>query len=299
MLYICVFSSKIRPVVLHRNSISCSYFFQMYISFYKDLIYLVALCFQQDLWECEACQTKNIPLYRNCSKCWKLRPGWLPEISSSLPVGNSSPLSKRLQKGRGMLGVEANSSESTDDKLASGRQRLNLVTERARKRTVRIMSASSSGRTSDSLASDEEVPGTSSTFAKHSSKGLNTGSSNLPILSKQEMDEGDAKSTNKQDVEKSQVSCIQPIPAYTVQQKRPSVARGKWHRGLGVNWDVVASASDVCVVCASRPKTGSIIHGSSGHQVCCYRCAKRLKHKSLPCPVCRRPIQKVVKNFIL
>ena len=60
-----------------------------------------------------------------------------------------------------------------------------------------------------------------------------------------------------------------------------------------------ASASDMCMICLSRPKTASIIHGSSGHQVCCYQCAKRLKRKGRCCPVCRRSIQKVVRNFIL
>ncbi|XP_041352129.1 E3 ubiquitin-protein ligase Mdm2-like isoform X2 [Gigantopelta aegis] len=60
-----------------------------------------------------------------------------------------------------------------------------------------------------------------------------------------------------------------------------------------------ASVSDMCMICLSRPKTGSIIHGSSGHQVCCYKCAKRLKRKGKCCPVCRRSIQKVVRNYIL
>lgn len=56
---------------------------------------------------------------------------------------------------------------------------------------------------------------------------------------------------------------------------------------------------DNCVICMARPKTGSIIHGTTGHQVCCYKCARRLKRQRKPCPVCRRPINKVVKNFIL
>ena len=55
----------------------------------------------------------------------------------------------------------------------------------------------------------------------------------------------------------------------------------------------------MCAICLSRPKTGSIIHGSTGHQVCCFRCARRLKRQRRPCPVCRRSIQKVIKNFIV
>lgn len=56
---------------------------------------------------------------------------------------------------------------------------------------------------------------------------------------------------------------------------------------------------DPCMICLSRQKTASLIHGTSGHQVCCFTCAKRLKRRGQVCPVCRRPIQKVVRNYIL
>ncbi|XP_077869030.1 uncharacterized protein LOC100375637 [Saccoglossus kowalevskii] len=57
--------------------------------------------------------------------------------------------------------------------------------------------------------------------------------------------------------------------------------------------------NDLCMICSSKPKTASIIHGRTGHQVCCYSCAKKLRRHGKPCPVCRRPIQMVVKNFLL
>ncbi|XP_038069993.1 uncharacterized protein LOC119739214 [Patiria miniata] len=57
--------------------------------------------------------------------------------------------------------------------------------------------------------------------------------------------------------------------------------------------------NDLCIICYSRPKTASIIHGRTGHQVCCYPCAKKLHHRGKPCPVCRRSIQAVIKNFLL
>lgn len=56
---------------------------------------------------------------------------------------------------------------------------------------------------------------------------------------------------------------------------------------------------DPCVICLKRPKTGSIIHGSTGHQVCCYPCAKRLKRRKGKCPVCRRKIKDVIRNYVL
>ena len=62
---------------------------------------------------------------------------------------------------------------------------------------------------------------------------------------------------------------------------------------------VTEKLQDLCTVCMVKPKEASIIHGKTGHQVCCYVCAKRLRRKGRPCPVCRRPIQKVIKNYLV
>ena len=56
-------------------------------------------------------------------------------------------------------------------------------------------------------------------------------------------------------------------------------------------------ATDLCVVCVTRPRHPSIIHGDTGHQVCCLECASRLKTGNKRCPVCRKKIKLVVKNF--
>lgn len=57
-------------------------------------------------------------------------------------------------------------------------------------------------------------------------------------------------------------------------------------------------ASNLCVVCSTEPRNASIIHGRSGHQVCCITCAEKLKADKKRCPVCRKKIQLVVKNFL-
>ncbi|XP_076337157.1 E3 ubiquitin-protein ligase Mdm2-like isoform X1 [Tachypleus tridentatus] len=59
------------------------------------------------------------------------------------------------------------------------------------------------------------------------------------------------------------------------------------------------SAGGQCSICFLRPKTGTMIHGRTAHQVCCYKCARRLQSSGQKCPVCRRTIQRVVRNFIL
>ena len=56
-------------------------------------------------------------------------------------------------------------------------------------------------------------------------------------------------------------------------------------------------ATDLCVVCVTRPRNASIIHGDTGHQVCCLEYASKLKTEKKRCPVCRKKIKLVVKKF--
>ena len=53
-----------------------------------------------------------------------------------------------------------------------------------------------------------------------------------------------------------------------------------------------------CMLCRKEPPNGCIIHGGTGHQVCCVVCAQKLKDSNRPCPVCRKKIGKVIKNFM-
>ena len=48
-----------------------------------------------------------------------------------------------------------------------------------------------------------------------------------------------------------------------------------------------------CVICMDNPNNATFVHGDSGHTICCMDCAKNLEK----CPLCRKPIEKVIKNF--
>ncbi|KAK7108201.1 E3 ubiquitin-protein ligase Mdm2-like isoform X1 [Littorina saxatilis] len=249
-----------------------------------------------DRWLCETCTTRNVPFYRHCAKCWALRPDWLPD--ANLPSSTSSdPLPAEPQ---GIQhGYHAMSSESNDEQQhvsSQGSLRQWKVGDRVRRRRIRVVSASSPDRNSESLVSLSEDEGPRTFVNEEASTTLN--SSGQEVMSSQgnalSQETASSQSTEPRD------SFSQSQPGCSSQDVRER-GGGKW-RGKGKgsrDSDRVAPSSDVCVVCASRPKTGCIIHGSSGHQVCCYRCAKRLRRKNLPCPVCRRPIQKVIKNFVL
>lgn len=58
-----------------------------------------------------------------------------------------------------------------------------------------------------------------------------------------------------------------------------------------------AFSPDLCVICLVQPRNASLVHGRTGHQVCCIGCAEKLKESKKKCPVCRRKIKLVVKNF--
>ncbi|XP_051026148.1 E3 ubiquitin-protein ligase Mdm2 [Acomys russatus] len=57
------------------------------------------------------------------------------------------------------------------------------------------------------------------------------------------------------------------------------------------------SAIEPCVICQGRPKNGCIVHGKTGHLMSCFTCAKKLKKRNKPCPVCRQPIQMIVLTY--
>lgn len=50
---------------------------------------------------------------------------------------------------------------------------------------------------------------------------------------------------------------------------------------------------DLCCICFERPRDAIIVHGESGHECCCFTCAKQLQE----CPVCRMGIDTVIRHF--
>ncbi|KAJ7405685.1 E3 ubiquitin-protein ligase Mdm2 isoform X3 [Willisornis vidua] len=60
---------------------------------------------------------------------------------------------------------------------------------------------------------------------------------------------------------------------------------------------LTVTITEPCVICQSRPKNGCIVHGKTGHLMSCFTCAKKLKKRNKPCPVCRQPIQMIVLTY--
>ncbi|XP_061435083.1 E3 ubiquitin-protein ligase Mdm2-like [Lethenteron reissneri] len=60
----------------------------------------------------------------------------------------------------------------------------------------------------------------------------------------------------------------------------------------------VAGLTETCVICRVRRRDATIVHGGTGHLVSCFACAQRLHGQHRPCPVCRGPIQLVIRTFV-
>jgi len=52
-----------------------------------------------------------------------------------------------------------------------------------------------------------------------------------------------------------------------------------------------------CVVCLTSERNATIVHGETGHVVCCLVCARILKARGDKCPICRNDIEKVIQHF--
>ena len=53
----------------------------------------------------------------------------------------------------------------------------------------------------------------------------------------------------------------------------------------------------LCSVCWESAADATIVHGETGHVCCCLPCAKQLKANGARCPICRAPIEAVIKAY--
>lgn len=58
------------------------------------------------------------------------------------------------------------------------------------------------------------------------------------------------------------------------------------------------NATNLCNICFLKPKNGIFNHGKTGHNYCCYSCAKQIWNKSGKCPICNLKVRYVTKAVI-
>jgi hypothetical protein len=52
-----------------------------------------------------------------------------------------------------------------------------------------------------------------------------------------------------------------------------------------------------CVVCLTAPRDAGLVHGGTVHICCCRDCAEMLQKRGQGCPMCRAPIDVVLRAF--
>ena len=60
---------------------------------------------------------------------------------------------------------------------------------------------------------------------------------------------------------------------------------------------MLSGVDSKCVVCLTSDRNATIVHGSTGHVVCCLVCARILKARGDACPICRLSIDLVIQHF--
>ncbi|NWV20768.1 MDM4 protein, partial [Origma solitaria] len=98
-----------------------------------------------------------------------------------------------------------------------------------------------------------------------------------------------------------------PKPRADPGSESSDVARGGKNRdfpGVEKEEEEVESLESIktllspCFLCQLRPRDGNIVHGRTAHLVACFRCARMLKRRRSPCPVCRKEIKMVIRIFM-
>ncbi|XP_060085101.1 protein Mdm4-like isoform X2 [Ylistrum balloti] len=251
----------------------------------------------EDKWSCQECQTKNSPTQRYCSRCWKLRPDWLPDRENEK---RPSRFSKRRVKA-----VPGEVSSSDGELLDSGvYTSCSSVTPTCSQTTTEkldTLEESKSHKQETISCPEKEISLKDSPQAKFI--GMRRTFLNYRSLSNSSKEKDEILTENF-----VEDKIIQPNTESQASEKLssgetmvcgPEEKVSQQSNNSRSSMILQPLPSDMCMTCLCRPKTASIIHGSTGHQVCCFKCARRLKRQRKPCPVCRRPIQKVIKNFIL
>ena len=52
-----------------------------------------------------------------------------------------------------------------------------------------------------------------------------------------------------------------------------------------------------CLICMEKPTDATLAHGDSAHVCCCLECAQNLQNLGHSCPMCRKPIEAVLRLY--
>lgn len=234
---------------------------------------------EPDLWQCRLCGKRCERLcgkrcemrglsavQRYCAACWQQRFGWLPDRTERHP-----PQRKRRRVRR--RSINSAGKRSSSRKSVASLKVTTIEVQQigsAGEEEESSRPASRSDESAKSVASKSSNEGTSQGSEGSLSSGSN--STTTATLSQEE--------SASQEADWSRPSCSTATSALA-SSLAPSAS----------------TATEMCTICLVRPKCAVLVHGRLGHRLTCYKCAQTLEKNNLPCPVCRRRIQNIVRIF--
>ncbi|XP_031564140.1 protein Mdm4-like isoform X2 [Actinia tenebrosa] len=266
----------------------------------------------EDSWECLECWTMNHPMTTKCYKCWKERSFALQQFvrTVSAPVASNNisipviPVIPSLQRCKtdfpcvqidSVINAEKQSHLSASPSSAT--ESLTFLADKKMQVSLSRSSSSCSSTTQTSCDSGVCVSSCETDTEKTISVSVINNQhekldqqehldSNAICLGAKKGDSSSAFSTYSNLVIPGATTSLlsSDLPPVAV----PSMSSTEKN----------ATEQPLCVICTTAPRNASIIHGRSGHQVCCITCAEKLKAAKKKCPVCRRKIHYVIKNFL-
>ena len=224
--------------------------------------------------------------------CWKLRAGWLPDVPSSA--------TKKLEN-QSKFGAKSINRDKTVGKTDSdGKTDSGPGIDFIEIKSATADFDSGVGGLSSSFPSSQETVKSSQFFSSQETSTPATKKSEEIMPEDALIERKIAVSKESSLFHEAQASEVRCTFSNFQRSNSSSIESLESQKSdKNVTSKSSGSVTDPCMICLSKPKSASLVHGSSGHQVCCFSCAKRLKRRGKVCPVCRRPIQKVIKNYIL
>ncbi|XP_029398354.1 E3 ubiquitin-protein ligase Mdm2 isoform X2 [Mus pahari] len=127
-------------------------------------------------------------------------------------------------------------------------------------------------------------------------KKLTESDAKEPCAEEESEEKAEQTSLSQESDDYSQPSTSSSI-VYSSQESIKELREETQDREESVESSFSLNAIEPCVICQGRPKNGCIVHGKTGHLMSCFTCAKKLKKRNKPCPVCRQPIQMIVLTY--
>jgi len=227
-----------------------------------------------DSWRCAQCDTPNTPLIRFCGKCWNIRKGWMPDRPKPKKKNRSAISSPR----KGLAAWGANR-KALDRSLSDPGQGLDEADSGV---VGEILTVSDDEKSKDAIAEE-----TSTDSGVGSQESLSSGAGSQESL----------EAGCSQDLS-SESGCSVTSGGNKCDDVMSTTSSHDLDSEFSDHHKESNRESNLCMFCLNRPKDASFIHGRLGHQVCCYQCAKKYWNKSVRCPVCRRKIERIVRNII-